>query len=127
LFVVFFQVGKDKRIVEMSSHCFGFAKLHFHMPFQQSSYKCSSKFDLFYMKTHHWTLTILKYSFFSSLITAHSAFPIQRGIGSRSCGLMSTKSPTLRFINSMYAIKGFMFLAHNKEFELDLLDQQHPS
>jgi hypothetical protein len=26
----------------MSSHCFGFAKLHLHMPFQQSSYGCCS-------------------------------------------------------------------------------------
>jgi hypothetical protein len=34
LFVVFFQVGKKKKIVEMLSHCSGCAKLHFRLPFQ---------------------------------------------------------------------------------------------
>jgi len=34
LFLVFFWAWKDKRIVEMSSHCSRFAKLHFHLPFQ---------------------------------------------------------------------------------------------
>jgi hypothetical protein len=42
------------------SHYFGFAKLHFHLPIQQSSYKrLSFKFDPFFTRFHHWTFTIL--------------------------------------------------------------------
>jgi hypothetical protein len=94
----------------MSSPCFGFIKLHFHMPFQQSSNIChSSKFHLFFTRTHHRTFTILKHSFFSSLITSPYAFPIQKGTRFGSCGLMNTKSPTLKFLNGMYVVKGFMF------------------
>jgi hypothetical protein len=53
LFVVFFWAGK-KKIHEMSSHCFKYAKLHFHLPFQQSSYRCrSSNFNPFFTKFLH--------------------------------------------------------------------------
>jgi len=33
LFVVFFQVGKEKRLAGMLSPCSGSAKLHFYLPF----------------------------------------------------------------------------------------------
>jgi len=122
VFVLFFRVGKKKRIVEMSNHCSRFLKLHFHLPFQQFSYRCrSSKFDPFFTRIHHWTLTILKYSISLSLTTSPSPFPIQRGTRSWSCDHKSIKSPTLKSINGVYVIKGLMFLAHNKEVKLNLL------
>jgi len=34
LFNIFFHVGNQKRIDEMSNHCFGSTKLDFHFPFQ---------------------------------------------------------------------------------------------
>jgi hypothetical protein len=34
LFVIFFQVGKKKKIVEMSSYYSRSTKLYFHLPFQ---------------------------------------------------------------------------------------------
>jgi hypothetical protein len=37
--------------------------------------------------------------------------------------LHETKSPSLRFLNKVYVVEGLMFLAHNKDVELGLLDQ----
>jgi hypothetical protein len=55
LFDIIFQAWNEKEINEMLGHCSRFAKLHFHLPFQQSSYKCySSKFLFFFIRTHHW-------------------------------------------------------------------------
>ncbi len=93
-FVVFFQVGKEKRIANMLSHYYESIKLHFHLPFQQSSYKCcSSKFEPFFIKTHHWTFTILKFSFCSFVTTSHCVFPIHIGTRKGSWGFTKTKSP----------------------------------
>jgi hypothetical protein len=79
------------------SHYSRFVKLHFHLPFQQSSYKhCSSKFDPFFTSMGHYTLTVLKNSFWSSLTTSLCVLPNQTRTRRGSWGLMKTKSPLLK-------------------------------
>jgi len=113
-----FSNKKQKKIVEMSSHCSRCAKLHLHLLFYQSSYKfLSLMFDLFFIETHHWTLNILKILFWFSLTTSLYALPIHIETSSSSCGLTTTKSLILRFINRVYVYleKASSSLAHNKE------------
>jgi hypothetical protein len=102
---------KEKRKIEILNHYYGMGELHFHLAFQQSSYKCCSfEFDLYFIGTHHSTITILKNSFWSSLTTSLYVIPIHIRTRMRSCSLMITKSSLLRSLNGVYAKTIFKFL-----------------
>ncbi len=64
----------------------------------------------FFNGTHHCTLTILKNSFWSSLITSLCVLPNQIGTRKGSWSFTGTKSPLLRSLNGVYVGASFKFL-----------------
>ncbi len=86
LIVTLFLVGNENRMDEMSTHCFGFAKLHFHLLTQQSWYNFLSFFTHFFFSTHHWIWTCLEFLDCSSFTTSFSILPIHIRYNFKSIG-----------------------------------------
>ncbi len=75
---------------EMSTHCFGSTKLHFHLFTLQSWYNSLSFLVPFFTSTHHWIWRCLKFSNWSSFTTSLSTLPIHT-IQVWICGLHQNK------------------------------------
>ncbi len=93
LIVTLLLVGNENRLDEMSTHCFGFAKLIFHLLTQQSWYNYLSFLVLFFISTHHWMWTCLKILNCSSFTTSLSTLPIHTIYNFGSTCFSKTKFP----------------------------------
>ncbi len=91
----------------------GSTKLHFHLFIQQFWYKFLSFLAPFFIGTHHWIWTCLKFAHCSSFTTSLFVFSIHTRYNSRFASLTGMKSPRPKSWNgvSTYVFNdGHMFL-----------------
>jgi hypothetical protein len=93
--------GNENIMDEMSIHCFGFAKLLFHLLTQQFGYNYLSFLAPFFTGTHHSIWTCLKLLDCSSFTTSFFAYPIHTRYNFGFVGLTRTKFPRPKFWNEV--------------------------